>query len=77
MAEDSNELFVERVDTKSRYYFFNVKERGDGKKYLSIVESRERDGKWERDRIMIFEEDLSQFNEGLDKALKFIADSGE
>jgi hypothetical protein len=75
MAKDSNELFVERVDTPNRHYFFDVKASANGNKYLVITESRMKENKWERSKVFVFEENLSQFNDGLDKALKFIADS--
>jgi len=60
-AESRKELFTRRVSAGSRTYFFDVKESAEGAKYLLISESRDVKGKWEHNRVMVFEEHLQPF----------------
>ena len=72
MTTDRRELFSERVSRGNRTYFFDVKESVDGTKYLVISESKKVGDTHEHNRVMVFEEDILAFNNGLNKALKFI-----
>ena len=74
MAEtDKRQLFAERLLTKGRNYFVDVKESSSGIVYLAINESRRnRDGQYEQNRVMVFEENIPAFREALDKAVQFI-----
>lgn len=73
MPGKRQELFSERVFAGSRTYFFDVKETAKGTKYLVISESkRTSQGSHEHTRVMVFEEHLEAFREGLEKTLKFI-----
>ena len=57
----------------SRTYFFDVKESADGVKYLVISESRQVGVEsYEHNRVMVFQEHLVAFNEGFNKAVKFM-----
>lgn len=67
-----NELFSEKVMTSRRTYYFDVKETKDGTKYLVIGELTQVGSELERHRVMVFEESLDSFMEGLDKAVDFI-----
>ena len=67
-----NEIFSEKVVTSRRTYYFDVKETRDGTKYLGIGESTQVGADVERHRVMVFEESLDDFMEGLDKAVEFI-----
>jgi hypothetical protein len=67
-----SEIFSEKVVTSRRTYFFDVKETKDGSKYLVIGELTQVGSEVERHRVMIFEESLESFMEGLDKAVAFI-----
>ncbi|MGI8979827.1 MAG: DUF3276 family protein [Pirellulaceae bacterium] len=71
-AESRKELFTRRVSAGSRTYFFDVKQSAEGAKYLVISESREVDGKWEHDRVMVFEEHLQPFLTALQAAGIFL-----
>jgi len=71
-TEDKKELFTERVVAGSRTYFFDVKEAKDGARYLVISESKQAGSSYDHSRIMIFEEHLESFAEGLQKALQFL-----
>lgn len=72
MTVNKKELFTERVFTRNRTYFFDVKESVDGTKYLVISESKKVGNSYKHNRVMVFKEDISAFNNGLEKALKFI-----
>ena len=67
-----SEIFSEKVVTSRRTYFFDVKETKDGSKYLVIGELTQVGSELERHRVMVFEESLESFMEGLDKAVEFI-----
>ncbi|MGA9771129.1 MAG: DUF3276 family protein [Blastocatellia bacterium] len=70
-----NEIFSEKVVTSRRTYFFDVKETREGAKYLVIGELTQVGSELERHRVMIFEESLDSFMDGLDKAVEFILNS--
>jgi len=63
-----NEIWNKRVDCGSRTYFFDVKETKEGKKYLTITETRLREGVRERYRIMVFEEGITEFIQTINEA---------
>ena len=67
-----NEIFSEKVVTSRRTYYFDVKETKDGTKYLVIGELTQVGSEMERHRVMVFEESLESFMDGLDKAVEFI-----
>lgn len=71
-----SEIFSEKVMTGRRTYFFDVKETKDGAKYLVIGELTQVGSEMERHRVMVFEESLDSFVEGLNKAVDFITGSG-
>lgn len=74
MVEERKELFSEKVSASSRTYFFDVKESAGGAKYLAITESKKSgEGTFDRRQIMVFQEHLSAFKDGLEKAEQFIA----
>ncbi|MDR0540342.1 MAG: DUF3276 family protein [Spirochaetaceae bacterium] len=65
------ELFSSKVLLRSRSYFFNIKENRNGDLYFNIVESKNRDGNgFERQSVIVFEEDLQEFLKGFDETLK-------
>ena len=72
MSTEKKELFSEKIRAGSRTYFFDVKESANGSKYLVINESRKVGESREHKRIMIFEDDIQSFNDGLKNAVSFI-----
>ncbi|MDR2631635.1 MAG: DUF3276 family protein [Spirochaetaceae bacterium] len=67
------ELFSTKVSLQNRTYFFNVKENRLGDLYLNIVESKNREtGGFERQSVILFAEDLPEFLQGFDEALKVL-----
>ncbi len=61
-------IFTKAIKTKGRTYFLDVKEASNGNKYLTICESRKVDGEWQRNRIMIFDDNIPAFFQGLKEA---------
>ena len=73
MKNDFGRLYSTKVTPGGRTYFFDVKETGDGVKYLTITESRKMDdGEFRRERIFIFEECIDLFIKGLMDAVNFV-----
>ncbi|MDR0558095.1 MAG: DUF3276 family protein [Treponema sp.] len=71
------EIFSTRVQLQNRTYFFNVKENRLGDIYLNIVESKNRDeGGFERQSVVLFADDLTQFLGGFEEALKVMDKAG-
>ncbi|MDR2446222.1 MAG: DUF3276 family protein [Treponema sp.] len=65
------EIFSTRVQLQNRTYFFNVKENRLGDIYLNIVESKNKDeGGFDRQSVVLFADDLTQFLGGFEEALK-------
>ncbi len=55
-------LYSEKIKVGRRTYFFDVKENNEGDRYLVITESKAMpDNTFRRDRIMIFEEYIEDF----------------
>jgi len=69
------EIFSEKVVTSRRTYYFDVKETREGAKYLVIGELTQVGSELERHRVMVFEESLDLFMDGLDKAVEFILEN--
>ena len=61
-------IFSKSIRAGSRTYFFDVKESVKGNRYLTICESRKVDGEWQRNRIMVFDDNIPKFFKGLKEA---------
>ena len=70
MSKASKLLFSHRLCAGGRWYFFDIKEAVDGTKYLSVSETRQFGGIWQRRRLLVFEEYLQAFLDGLSAATK-------
>jgi hypothetical protein len=67
------ELFSVRASTPRRTYFFNVKENRHGDVFLNLVESKKAtESDFQRQSIVVFQEDLGDFLESLEQAVQFI-----
>jgi hypothetical protein len=67
-----SEVFSRKVIGGRRTYFFDVKETKDRSQYLVIGEVAQVGDELERHRVMVFEENLDAFCEGLQQAAEFI-----
>lgn len=66
MADEKSEAI--KISGWQRTYFLDVKESKNGSKYLIFTESRKnKEGKFDRQRIMIFRDDLQTILEALRK----------
>ncbi|MDR0411495.1 MAG: DUF3276 family protein [Treponema sp.] len=71
------EIYSTKVQLPNRTYFFNVKENRLGDLYLNVVESKNRDeGGFERQSVVVFAEDLTQFLGGFEEALRVMDKAG-
>lgn len=68
------ELYSTKFVANDRTYFFNVKENSRGDTYLNMVESKiaSDTGRFIRQSIIVYPEDLGQFVREFQKALDFI-----
>jgi hypothetical protein len=67
------ELFTTEVMLDNRTYFFNVKENRTGDVFLQVVESKNTEGAgFDRHAIVVFEDDMQKFLQGLENSLKFV-----
>ena len=69
------EVYSTRLITKDRTYFFNVKENVYGDLFLNIVESKGTEGgsgKFIRQSILVYQEDLGEFVKEFQKSLDFL-----
>ncbi len=67
------ELFTTQVSAENRTYFFNVKENTRGDVFLQVVESKASEGiGFERHAVVVFEDEMRPFLQGLDKCIEFI-----
>ncbi len=63
------EIHSEKVAAGSRTYVFDVQETVAGDRYMVISESRQTDGGFEHQRVMVFDEHMEKFSEAFDQAL--------
>ncbi len=67
------ELYTTEVSLDNRTYFFNIKENRTGDVFLQVVESKSTDGEgFDRHAIVVFEDDMQKFLQGLESSLTFI-----
>ena len=68
------EVFSTRFVTNDRSYFFNVKENYKGDMYLNIVESKgtEDEGRYIRQSIIVYPEDLGEFIREFQKSVDYM-----
>lgn len=77
---DKEEVFTKIVRAGKRTYFFDVKMTRNEDLYLTITESKKRQGKegkmfYEKHKIFLYREDFEKFCEGLHEAVDFAATS--
>lgn len=65
-------LFNEQLRAGGRTYFLDVKQTKKGAPYLSIKESRRKGNDFERNRLLVFQDDLEGFMKALKSVHKFM-----
>jgi len=73
---EKEEVFTKVVRAGKRTYFFDVKSTRHEDLYLTITESKKRQGKegkmfYEKHKIFLYKEDFEKFTEGLREAVDF------
>ena len=71
---ERGEGFATKLSKNDRTDFFNVKENIYGDLYLNVVESRPTDieGKFLRQSIIVYQEDLGEFLKEFQKTLDYV-----
>jgi len=70
---DGKELFLRTVKAGKRTYFISVKEAINKQKYMTVTESKlNGDNKFDRFRIMVFEEKMGDFMTALQDAHQMV-----
>jgi hypothetical protein len=72
MEQERKELYSEKVNTRNRTYYLDVKAGRDGARYLVICEAKKTSEGHERARVMVFEENIEAFAEAFDKVVAFM-----
>lgn len=75
---ERGEVYSTKLVKNDRTYFFNVKENVYGDLYLNIVESRPTDieGRFFRQSVLVYQEDLGEFVKEFQKTLDFVKQNG-
>ena len=55
-------LYSTKLPTKSQTYFFDVRAAKNGNKYLTITQSRMKDGQPVRNSLIVFADQMEAFN---------------
>lgn len=56
-------LYSSKLPTKSQTYFFDVRAAKNGSKYVSITQSRIKEGQRIRNTVTVFSDQLDAFNQ--------------
>ncbi len=68
--DKKNLLHTERVNSRNKTIFLDLKESEAGSNYLVITESRQvEENKYERNTLVLFENELQRFSESLTRVL--------
>ncbi len=66
---NEEELVSDFLKARGRKYYFDVKQKSNGDRYLTISELQPNNQKFKRMRILVFEEYLKEFSEKLNKVV--------
>lgn len=69
-ATHAPSLYSQSVKTQGKTYFFDVKAAKNGNKYLTITESRLRDGQKFRSTLTVFADHLPEFSQTVSQMLE-------
>lgn len=65
---DKKEKYSDMLTKGRRTYFFDIRESEQGALYLQVSESKKTENGFERHHLIVFEEDIKDFSEVLNKA---------
>ena len=76
-AEGGEEVYSKAVRAGRRTYFFDVKATRNDDYYLTITESRKKQGKdgsffFDKHKIYLYKEDFAKFADGLEEVVNFV-----
>ena len=79
-AEGGEEVYSKAVRAGRRTYFFDVKATRNDDYYLTITESRKKQGKdgsffFDKHKIYLYKEDFAKFADGLEEVVNFVKQS--
>ncbi len=76
-AENGEEVFSKVVRAGRRTYFFDVKATKNDDYYLTITESRKKQGKdgsffYDKHKIYLYKEDFEKFADGFEEVVEYV-----
>jgi len=71
-TQTREQLYSDKVVAKGRTYFIDVKRSARGEPYLAITETSRRDGAFQRQRIMVFKEQMKDLRSNLRRAFEIM-----
>lgn len=74
---EAKSLYKETLPLAQREYTFEFRESARGNRFLSVTDSHERNGKWTRDSILVFEDQLGPFLDAVQRAVASAKKSGK
>jgi len=54
-------IYSKNIKAGGRTYFFDIRKTKSGDKYIHITESKQENGEWVRNNIVIFHEHIDEF----------------
>jgi hypothetical protein len=73
MQEFAPPLFSTKLTSGRRTFFFDVRNTKEAKPYLKITESSIKGEEKKRVNVAVFESEISEFRESMNKAFDYIA----
>lgn len=68
--EHTPALYSQNMQTKSQTYFFDLRQAKNGGKYVTITQSRIKDGQKIRHSLTVFADQMQQFSEVMDQVME-------
>ena len=65
-------IYSKNIKAGNRTYFFDIRKTKSNEKYIHITESRQENGEWIRNNIVIFHDHIDDFFKLLDEIKKKI-----
>jgi hypothetical protein len=72
MTDEKKESFSEKIDSGNVQFAFEMKQTREGKRYLVISETRRLGPGYGPSRLIVYEENLKDFFNGIQKAARYL-----